>query len=83
MLEIKEMSHDFGGLRAVNNYALTLEPGQIRVVVVLGLLGAMDDNVSTLDVRFDLVQIGLPTAFCDQDNGPGVVQLVGQEAARI
>jgi len=34
LLEIKKMSHDFGGLRAVNNYDLTITPGQIR-----GLIG--------------------------------------------
>ncbi|HDM78039.1 MAG TPA: high-affinity branched-chain amino acid ABC transporter ATP-binding protein LivG, partial [Deltaproteobacteria bacterium] len=30
LLEVKDMSHDFGGLRAVNNYNLTVEPAQIR-----------------------------------------------------
>jgi len=34
LLEIRKMSHDFGGLRAVNNYDLTITPGQIR-----GLIG--------------------------------------------
>jgi ABC-type phosphonate transport system ATPase subunit len=34
LLQINSMSHDFGGLRAVNNYNLGIEPGQIR-----GLIG--------------------------------------------
>mgnify|MGYP000205169329 CR=1 FL=1 len=34
LLRIEKMSHDFGGLRAVNNYDLNVEPGQIR-----GLIG--------------------------------------------
>ena len=34
LLQINNMSHDFGGLRAVNNYNLEIEPGQIR-----GLIG--------------------------------------------
>ncbi|MEW6719481.1 MAG: high-affinity branched-chain amino acid ABC transporter ATP-binding protein LivG, partial [Thermodesulfobacteriota bacterium] len=34
ILRVKDMSHDFGGLRAVRNYNLELMPGQIR-----GLIG--------------------------------------------
>ncbi len=34
LLQINDMSHDFGGLRAVNNYNLEIEPGQVR-----GLIG--------------------------------------------
>lgn len=34
LLQITKMSHDFGGLRAVNNFELNIEPGQIR-----GLIG--------------------------------------------
>ncbi len=34
LLEVKDMTHYFGGLRAVNNFNLTLEPGQIN-----GLIG--------------------------------------------
>ncbi|MBW1980272.1 MAG: ABC transporter ATP-binding protein [Deltaproteobacteria bacterium] len=47
LLEIKEMSHDFGGLRAVNNYHLKLEPGQIR-----GLIGPNGAGKTTI---FNLV----------------------------
>jgi branched-chain amino acid transport system ATP-binding protein len=34
LLEVKNMSHDFGGLRAVSDYNLVIEPGQVR-----GLIG--------------------------------------------
>ena len=34
LLHVDQMSHFFGGLRAVNNYNLSIEPGQIR-----GLIG--------------------------------------------
>jgi len=34
LLEVKNMSHDFGGLRAVSDYNLLIEPGQVR-----GLIG--------------------------------------------
>jgi branched-chain amino acid transport system ATP-binding protein len=34
VLEVINMSHDFGGLRAVSEYNLTIEPGQVR-----GLIG--------------------------------------------
>lgn len=34
LLEVKDMTHYFGGLRAVNNFNLTIEPGQIN-----GLIG--------------------------------------------
>jgi len=34
LLRVEKMSHDFGGLRAVNNYNLEIEPGQVR-----GLIG--------------------------------------------
>ena len=43
LLEIKRMSHDFGGLRAVNNYGLTIEPGQIR-----GLIGPNGAGKTTI-----------------------------------
>ncbi len=34
LLQVRNLSHDFGGLRAVNGYNLEIEPGQIR-----GLIG--------------------------------------------
>jgi branched-chain amino acid transport system ATP-binding protein len=43
LLQIDDMSHDFGGLRAVNNYNLTVEPGQIR-----GLIGPNGAGKTTI-----------------------------------
>ena len=43
LLQVKKMSHDFGGLRAVNNYHLTIEPGQIR-----GLIGPNGAGKTTI-----------------------------------
>ncbi|MFH2064925.1 MAG: ABC transporter ATP-binding protein [Pseudomonadota bacterium] len=33
LLEVKNMTHYFGGLRAVHNYNLAIEPGQIRALI--------------------------------------------------
>jgi len=30
LLEVRNMTHYFGGLRAVNGFSLALEPGQIH-----------------------------------------------------
>lgn len=43
LLRIDKMSHDFGGLRAVNNYDLKVEPGQIR-----GLIGPNGAGKTTI-----------------------------------
>jgi len=43
ILQVKNMSHDFGGLRAVQNYNLELEPGQIR-----GLIGPNGAGKTTI-----------------------------------
>lgn len=43
LLLIKNMSHDFGGLRAVNNYALKIPAGQIR-----GLIGPNGAGKTTI-----------------------------------
>lgn len=43
ILQVKSMSHDFGGLRAVQNYNLELEPGQIR-----GLIGPNGAGKTTI-----------------------------------
>ncbi|MBU1161940.1 MAG: ABC transporter ATP-binding protein [Proteobacteria bacterium] len=47
LLHVDKMSHDFGGLRAVNNYDLNVEPGQIR-----GLIGPNGAGKTTI---FDLI----------------------------
>ena len=43
LLQVKNMSHDFGGLRAVRNYSLDLEAGQIR-----GLIGPNGAGKTTI-----------------------------------
>ncbi|BBD09099.1 ABC transporter ATP-binding protein [Desulfovibrio ferrophilus] len=43
LLEVKNMGHNFGGLRAVNEYNLTLEPGQIT-----GLIGPNGAGKTTI-----------------------------------
>lgn len=43
LLQVRNMSHDFGGLRAVQNYNLELEPGQIR-----GLIGPNGAGKTTI-----------------------------------
>jgi branched-chain amino acid transport system ATP-binding protein len=43
ILQVRNMSHDFGGLRAVQNYSLDLEPGQIR-----GLIGPNGAGKTTI-----------------------------------
>ncbi len=43
LLEIEKMTHDFGGLRAVHNYDLAVEPGQIR-----GLIGPNGAGKTTI-----------------------------------
>jgi len=43
LLRIDKMSHDFGGLRAVNNYDLIVEPGHIR-----GLIGPNGAGKTTI-----------------------------------
>ena len=43
LLQVNNMSHDFGGLRAVQNYSLNLEAGQIR-----GLIGPNGAGKTTI-----------------------------------
>ena len=43
LLRVEKMSHDFGGLRAVNNYDLRIEGGQIR-----GLIGPNGAGKTTI-----------------------------------
>jgi branched-chain amino acid transport system ATP-binding protein len=43
LLEVRDMTHDFGGLRAVNHYNLGIEPGQIR-----GLIGPNGAGKTTI-----------------------------------
>ena len=43
LLEVKEMTHFFGGLRAVHNYNLAIEPGEVR-----GLIGPNGAGKTTI-----------------------------------
>jgi branched-chain amino acid transport system ATP-binding protein len=43
MLEVQEMTHYFGGLRAVHNYNLAVEPGEVR-----GLIGPNGAGKTTI-----------------------------------
>ena len=68
LLQINNMSHDFGGLRAVNNYNLETEPGQIR-----GLIGPNGAGKTTI---FNLITgIYRPTEGDILLNGQSIVGL--------
>jgi branched-chain amino acid transport system ATP-binding protein len=43
LLQVNDMTHYFGGLRAVNNYSLQIEPGQLR-----GLIGPNGAGKTTI-----------------------------------
>jgi branched-chain amino acid transport system ATP-binding protein len=43
LLQVEDMTHDFGGLRAVDHYHLVIEPGQIR-----GLIGPNGAGKTTI-----------------------------------
>ncbi|UCG13784.1 MAG: ABC transporter ATP-binding protein [Deltaproteobacteria bacterium] len=76
LLEIKKMSHDFGGLRAVNGYDLTFEPGQIR-----GLIGPNGAGKTTI---FNLITgIYIPTEGDILLNGKSIVGLKPYQIASM
>ena len=68
LLEVHEMTHYFGGLRAVYNYNLAIEPGQIR-----GLIGPNGAGKTTI---FNLITgVYHPTE--------GKIQLEGEEITTL
>jgi len=76
LLQIKEMSHDFGGLRAVSNYNLTFEPGLIR-----GLIGPNGAGKTTI---FNLITgIYKPTEGDILLNGKSIVGLKPYQIASM
>ena len=76
LLQIKNMSHDFGGLRAVNNYNLEVEPGQIR-----GLIGPNGAGKTTI---FNLISgIYQPTEGDILLNGKSLVGLKPYQIAAM
>jgi len=76
LLQINNMSHDFGGLRAVNNYNLEIEPGQIR-----GLIGPNGAGKTTV---FNLISgIYRPTEGDILLNGQSIVGLKPYQIATL
>jgi branched-chain amino acid transport system ATP-binding protein len=68
LLEVVHMSHDFGGLRAVNDYSLTVSPGEIR-----GLIGPNGAGKTTI---FNLITgMYRPTEGDIRFNGDSIVGL--------
>ena len=73
LLEVNNMSHSFGGLQAVSNYHLSLEPGQIT-----GLIGPNGAGKTTI---FNLI-----TGIYKPDEGEVLLQgidVVGQRSNQI
>ena len=74
LLRVEDMSHDFGGLRAVEDYDMAIEPGQIR-----GLIGPNGAGKSTV---FNLITgIHRPTEGRVLLNGEDLVGLQPHEIA--
>jgi branched-chain amino acid transport system ATP-binding protein len=76
LLRVEKMSHDFGGLRAVSNYHLEIESGQIR-----GLIGPNGAGKTTI---FDLISgIYTPTAGNIVLDGQSIVGLQPHQIAAM
>ena len=76
LLQIEQMSHDFGGLRAVNHYDLAIEPGQVR-----GLIGPNGAGKTTI---FNLITgIYRPTEGDILLDGRSVVGLMPYQIASL
>src|SRR3989339_47074 len=76
LLRVDKMSHDFGGLRAVNNFNLNIEIGQIR-----GLIGPNGAGKTTI---FNLITgIYRPTEGSVRFDGNEIVGLQPYEIAAM
>jgi branched-chain amino acid transport system ATP-binding protein len=76
LLRVEKMSHNFGGLRAVNNYNLEVEPGQVR-----GLIGPNGAGKTTI---FDLISgIYRPTEGNIILDGKNIVGLQPHQVAAM
>jgi len=76
LLQVKDMAHDFGGLRAVNNYNLNVEPGDIR-----GLIGPNGAGKTTI---FNLITgIYRPTEGAITFGGKDIVGLQPYQIASM
>ena len=74
LLQVEKMTHYFGGLRAVNNYDLQIEPGQI-----IGLIGPNGAGKTTV---FNLITgIHQPTEGSIQLGGENLVGLQPHQIA--
>jgi len=74
VLEVVHMSHDFGGLRAVNDYSLAVSPGEIR-----GLIGPNGAGKTTI---FNLITgMYRPTEGDIRFNGESIVGMRPHEIA--
>lgn len=74
LLQVEKMTHYFGGLRAVHNYDLQIEPGQIR-----GLIGPNGAGKTTI---FNLITgIHQPTEGSVQLGGENLVGLQPHQIA--
>ncbi|MEN8172780.1 MAG: ABC transporter ATP-binding protein [Chloroflexota bacterium] len=76
LLQINKMTHFFGGLRAVHDYSLAIEPGQIR-----GLIGPNGAGKTTI---FNLITgIYTPTEGSIQLEGKNIIGLQPFEIASL
>jgi branched-chain amino acid transport system ATP-binding protein len=74
LLEVENMSHDFGGLRAVNNYNLRIDPGEIH-----GLIGPNGAGKTTI---FNLITgVYRPTEGDIRLEGESIVGLFPHQIA--
>jgi branched-chain amino acid transport system ATP-binding protein len=76
LLQVEKMTHDFGGLRAVRDFDLTIEPGQVR-----GLIGPNGAGKTTI---FNLITgIYKPTEGLIRFDGKEIVGLQPYEIAAM
>jgi branched-chain amino acid transport system ATP-binding protein len=76
ILKISSLTHDFGGLRAVSNFDLTMEEGQL-----IGLIGPNGAGKTTV---FNLITgVYRPTAGDIQFNGTSLVGLPSYRIAEL
>lgn len=76
LLQVQDMTHEFGGLRAVNHYHLQIEPGQVR-----GLIGPNGAGKTTI---FNLLTgIYRPTGGSVKLDGREIVGLHPHQIASL
>jgi branched-chain amino acid transport system ATP-binding protein len=76
LLQVEKLTHDFGGLRAVNDFNLSIEPGQIR-----GLIGPNGAGKTTI---FNLITgVYRPTSGSIRFNGQNLIGLFPHQIASL